>query len=108
MSSVLSDIKRTSEGYLQNYEEWTPVIAEAIAAELDIALTPERWFVINFLRTFYEKYHTSPSIRALVTALKKEVGENVGNSRYLQKLFPDSPAKIATKIAGLPKPVRGI
>lgn len=52
MSSVLSDIKRTSEGYLQNYEEWTPVIAEAIAAELDIALTPERWFVINFLRTF--------------------------------------------------------
>ena len=83
-------------------------IAEDIAAELNISLTPERWFVINFLRNFYDKYHTSPSIRALVTALKKEVGEDVGNSRYLQKLFPDGPAKIATKIAGLPKPVRCI
>ena len=108
MTSNLSDIKRTSEGYLQNYDDWTPEIAEDIAAELNISLTPERWFVINFLRNFYDKYHTSPSIRALVTALKIEVGEDVGNSRYLQKLFPDGPAKIATKIAGLPKPVRCI
>lgn len=71
MTSNLSDIKRTSEGYLQNYDDWTPEIAEDIAAELNISLTPERWFVINFLRNFYDKYHTSPSIRALVTALKR-------------------------------------
>lgn len=73
MTSNLSDIKRTSEGYLQNYDDWTPEIAEDIAAELNISLTPERWFVINFLRNFYDKYHTSPSIRALVTALKKKL-----------------------------------
>ena len=108
MTSNLSDLRGSSEGDLQYYDDWTPEIAEDIAAELNISLTPERWFVINFLRNFYDKYHTSPSIRALVTALKKEVGEDVGNSRYLQKLFPDGPAKIATKIAGLPKPVRCI
>ena len=44
----------------------------------------------------------------LVKAMEKEFGPEKGSSRYLYKLFPDGPALIATKIAGLPRPVKCI
>jgi tRNA 2-thiouridine synthesizing protein E len=40
--------------------------------------------------------------------MEKEFGPEKGSSRYLYKLFPDGPALIATKIAGLPRPVKCI
>ncbi|VEA72950.1 Sulfurtransferase TusE [Serratia rubidaea] len=44
----------------------------------------------------------------LVKAMAQKYGEEKGNSRYLYRLFPKGPAKQATKIAGLPKPVKCI
>jgi len=44
----------------------------------------------------------------LVKAMAKQYGEEKGSSRYLYKLFPKGPAKQATKLAGLPKPVKCI
>ena len=41
-------------------------------------------------------------------AMANKFGEEKGNSRYLYRLFPKGPAKQATKIAGLPKPVKCI
>ena len=43
-----------------------------------------------------------------VKAMANKFGEEKGNSRYLYRLFPKGPAKQATKIAGLPKPVKCI
>jgi tRNA 2-thiouridine synthesizing protein E len=40
----------------------------------------------------------------LIKAIKKEMGEAVGNNKYMYELFPYGPAKQACKIAGLPKP----
>ena len=69
-------------------------------------MTEERWQIVNFVREFYETYDTSPAIRALVKALQQKYGPDKGNSRYLYRLFPKGAAKIATKIAGLPKPAK--
>ena len=99
-------IETDKEGYLLNSEQWTPVVAQYIATLENIELTEERWRIINFVRDFYIKYDTSPAIRALVNALKSQYGEEKGNSRYLYRLFPKGPAKIATKLAGLPKPAK--
>lgn len=52
------------------------------------------------------EYDTTPAIRALVNALKTEFGPEVGNSRHLQRLLPKGPAKLASKLAGLPKPAK--
>ena len=46
--------------------------------------------------------------KVLADTLINKFGEEKGNSRYLYRLFPKGPAKQATKIAGLPKPVKCI
>lgn len=99
-------IETDKEGYLLNSGDWDTDVAEHIATIEQIELEQEHWQIIQFVRDFYLKYDTSPAIRALVKSLKTEYGEEKGNSRYLYRLFPKGPAKIATKIAGLPKPAK--
>ncbi|MGB3727534.1 MAG: TusE/DsrC/DsvC family sulfur relay protein [Glaciecola sp.] len=99
-------IPTDKEGYLLDSALWSVEVARTIAKNEAIDLTEERWQIIHFVRNFYETYDTSPAIRALVKALQNEYGEEKGNSRYLYRLFPKGPAKIATKLAGLPKPAR--
>lgn len=98
----------TADGYLANINDWNPEVAEYLAQKQNIILTPEHWEIINLLRDFYFAYNASPSIRTLVNAVKAKYGLEKGNSIYLQRLFPKSPALQATNIAGLPKPIRCI
>lgn len=102
------EIATDKQGYLLDSDQWTEALAPIIAAQENIELTPQHWEVIFFVRNFYLEYNTSPAIRALVKAMAKKLGEDKGNSIYLYKLFPKGPAKQATKIAGLPKPVKCI
>ena len=87
---------------------WSEPLAEKIAENEGITLSAEHWEVVRFVREFYLEFNTSPAIRMLVKALANKFGEEKGNSRYLYRLFPKGPAKQATKIAGLPKPVKCI
>ena len=79
-----------------------------LAEQEEITLTEQHWEVIRFVRDFYLEFNTSPAIRMLVKAITQKYGEERGNSRYLYRLFPKGPAKQATKLAGLPKPVKCI
>jgi len=99
-------IEVDSEGYLKNRDDWSEALAEAIARLEGITLSDAHWEVVRFVRAFYLEYNTSPAIRMLVKAMGQKYGEEKGNSRYLFRLFPDGPAKQATKIAGLPKPAK--
>ncbi|QCT20795.1 sulfurtransferase TusE [Jejubacter calystegiae] len=102
------EFETDSEGYLKNSSEWSEALAPVIAQREGITLTSEHWEVVRFVRDFYLEFNTSPAIRMLVKAMAKKFGEEKGNSRYLYRLFPKGPAKQATKIAGLPKPVKCI
>ncbi len=93
-------------GYLLDINQWNQDVALAIAEKENLQLTEAHWEVIHFVRDFYKEYKTSPAIRMLVKAMAQKLGEDKGNSRYLQRLFPDGPAKQATKLAGLPKPAK--
>ncbi|EQB4676988.1 sulfurtransferase TusE [Klebsiella aerogenes] len=103
-----SEIETDSEGYLKETTQWSEAMAEVIAAQEGISLSVEHWEVVRFVRDFYLEFNTSPAIRMLVKAMANKIGEEKGNSRYLYRLFPKGPAKQATKIAGLPKPVKCI
>ena len=101
-------IPTDKQGYLLDHLLWQKELAFVMAKHDEFELTEAHWEVINFVRQFYLIYNTSPAIRALTKAMKAEFGEEKASSRYLYKLFPEGPAKQATKYAGLPKPARCI
>ena len=73
-----------------------------MAAELARAngideLTDRHWQVIDFMRNEYFAKGTGPTVRVARQDLGRPVKE-------LYQLFPKGPAKIAAKIAGIPKP----
>ena len=102
------EIETDSQGYLLDSQQWSEDLIPQLAAQEEIELTDEHLEIIRFVRAFYLEFNTSPAIRMLVKAVSQQFGEEKGNSRYLYRLFPQGPAKQATKLAGLPKPVKCI
>jgi tRNA 2-thiouridine synthesizing protein E len=70
----------------------------ALAAQDGISdLTDRHWQVIHFMRSEYLDKGTGPTVRVL--------GKTSGVSiKELYELFPKGPAKVAARIAGIPKP----
>ena len=101
-------IDTDAQGYLKNVNDWSEDLVTLLAADEAIELSEAHWEVIRFVREFYLEFNTSPAVRMLVKAMAKKYGEEKGSSRYLYRLFPKGPAKQATKLAGLPKPVKCI
>jgi len=95
---------RDRDGYLSDPSHWEPAVAEAIAAAEGLTLTPEHWELIELVREFYRQHEVAPAMRPLVKRVKERLGADKGNSLYLLRLFPESPAKRLAKIAGLPRP----
>ncbi len=104
MSIKNSELNIDKEGFLKNLSDWTPEAATLLANNEGISLTEEHWEIIKLLRAFYQQFEISPAMRILVKITKESLGDKAGNSIHLMKLFPGSPAKLASKIAGLPKP----
>ena len=101
---MLPAIAFDGEGFLRNLDEWGPEVAAQIANAEGIELDERHWEIINLLRAYYEEFDASPAMRPLVKYCALKLGPDKGRSIYLMSLFPGSPAKIGSKIAGLPKP----
>ena len=93
-------------GYLAKIADWNEQVAEEFSRLEQINLSPAHWEVVYFVRRFYLEFNTSPAMRVLVKAMAQQLGPDKGNSKYLFMLFPQGPAKQATRIAGLPKPAK--
>ena len=94
----------TEQGFLCDAALWNEKVAIALAELEQLELSVEHWEILLFIRDYYQRYKHLPNARMFVTAIRKTLGDDKGNSRYLQKLFPQGPLKYACKIAGLPKP----
>ena len=92
------DVPVDAEGFLTDPTCWTEAMAQDIAAHEGIEqLTDRHWQVIRFMRTEYAAKGTAPNVRALAKLSGVSIKE-------LYQLFPKGPAKLAAKIAGVPKP----
>jgi TusE/DsrC/DsvC family sulfur relay protein len=86
------------EGFLTDPSQWTEEIAVELGRREGIdPLTDRHWVVIRFMRAEYEPKGTGPTVRVLGKTSGVPVKE-------LYQLFPKGPAKLAAKVAGIPKP----
>jgi tRNA 2-thiouridine synthesizing protein E len=92
------DVELNDEGFFVDPTQWTEEMAPQLAADAGIdTLTDHHWQVIRFMRQEYFDKGTGPTVRVL--------GKTSGISiKELYQLFPKGPAKMAAKIAGIPKP----
>jgi tRNA 2-thiouridine synthesizing protein E len=98
------EIVLDQDGYLADLADWSPATAEALAAGEEIQLSREHWEVLELLRGFYAEFQLSPATRPLIKYVALKLGPEKGNSLHLNRLFKGTPAKLAAKLAGLPKP----
>ena len=93
-----TEVELNDDGFFVNPEQWTEDMAPELARRDGIdELTDAHWTVIRFMRSEYFDKGTGPTVRAL----GKTSGVTV---KELYQLFPKGPAKIAARIAGIPKP----
>jgi tRNA 2-thiouridine synthesizing protein E len=91
-------IELNDEGFLVDPSQWNEGIAVELAHREGIdPLTDRHWQVIRFMRSEYEANGTGPTVRVLGKTSGVPIKE-------LYQLFPKGPAKLAAKIAGIPKP----
>ena len=94
----LSGVELNDEGFFIHPEQWTEEMVPELARREGIdVLTDSHWTVIRFMRAAYVDKGSGPTVRVL----GKTSGVTV---RELYLLFPKGPAKVAAKIAGIPKP----
>ena len=93
-----TDVELNDEGFFVHPEQWSEGMAAELARREGIEqLTDKHWQVIRFMRDEFFAKGTGPTVRVL--------GKTSGVSvKELYQLFPKGPAKIAAKIAGIPKP----
>jgi len=95
------ELETDADGYLLE-ANFTDEAVEAIAAAEGIALTPEHWEVIRFLRDEYQESGHTPNFRNMLKGFQAIRPE--ADSKFLYDLFPLGPAKQGARMAGLPQP----
>lgn len=105
MKFILNDTANYTDpqGHLLGLDDWNRGVAERQARDLGLALTPEHWEVIGFLRSYYKEHGPAPGARAIGQALEQRFATR-GGRKYLYRLFPGGPVLQASRIAGLPVP----
>lgn len=94
----LDTVELNNEGFFLHPEQWSEDMVPTLAGREGISeLTPRHWQVIRFMRAEYEQKGTGPTVRVLGLTSGVPVKE-------LYQLFPKGPAKVAARIAGIPKP----
>ena len=87
-----------AEGFFTDPTRWTEaMLPELAAAEGITELTEDHLRVVKVMRAEFEDRGTGPTVRALSRVVGVPVKE-------LYLLFPKGPAKVAARIAGIPKP----
>ena len=92
-------VEVNDEGFFVDANQWTTDMAPEIADDVGVPtpLTDRHWVVIDLMRSEYFEKGTGPTVRKL--------GKSSGVSvKELYQLFPKGPAKLAARVAGIPKP----
>lgn len=104
LSSISEIMQTNDQGFLLDSTQWNRQVALELARREAIELSDEHWEILLFIRDYYQQFKHLPNARMFAAAIRKQLGAEKAQSRYLQHLFPAGPLKYACKLAGLPKP----
>ncbi len=93
-----------TDGFLADWSTWNEEVAASLASTAGLELDSCRLEVVLVLREYFRKHGHSPAMRAMVSVVRRELGADKGRSGDFLQLFPESPARGAARIAGLPRP----
>ena len=97
-------IPTNKDGFLLHQEDWCEDVGIALAKAHSVELTESHWEILRLLRDYCQRGNEPPSMRNLSAEIKLQLEADKARSIYLMKLFGSSPAKMASRLAGLPKP----
>lgn len=97
-------ISTDGQGYLLDFNDWSPGVTKALASDDGIELNEDHWTLIGFLHRFYREFKIAPEMPILSHNLCKDQHDCRWKRTYIKKLFPNG-AKAACRYAGLPAPV---
>lgn len=89
-------VEVNAEGYLKNMDQWTPELANQMAAKENIVLTDKHFEVLNWLRAKQKE--------GVPLSIRKMGNSGIVDIKQFYQLFPGGPLKISSKLAGIPKP----
>lgn len=101
---LLEPLARDAEGFLLDAADWNPNLMRPLADEAGIELTPERLWVVRYIREYFETNQCVPEARILLKHMDRRWGRDKATRRYLYRLFPGGYGQQACKIAGMRKP----
>ena len=91
-----------SEGYLCNLNDWSEDFARALADRERLALTPEHWELIRFLRAHFAEHGVQAQVRVMIRHFTQVWGPQRGSNHALHAMFPrGGPQKQGNRLAGL-------
>ena len=99
----MEEITTDQHGHLSDRALWNHDVAIQLAATDQIELTEAHWLLIDAVQNIYDETGDTPPMRLLIKVLRKKLDDSI-DSRYLYRLYPDGPVRLASKHAGLPKP----
>ncbi len=91
-----------AEGYLIEPLDWNAEVAQELAMQENITLTPDHWDVLNFMREYYADRQITVDVRHVIKHLAEKHGPESRNMVF--ELFPYGYVKQACKIAGMKRP----
>jgi len=90
------------DGRLHDLGDWSPAVADALAAKEGLTLMVQHWKVLQAMRDYYASYNVSPVKKLLKRALKDAGNAALTSDVALDELFPGGVLVQGSRIAGVP------
>ena len=95
-------VETDSEGYLLDRGQWSEDFVRALAKHEGLALTPEHWEVIRYLRDYEFEHGVQAQVRVMIRHFTERWGPERGSNHALHDMFPrGGPQKQGNRLAGL-------
>ncbi|TCM66439.1 tRNA 2-thiouridine synthesizing protein E [Acinetobacter calcoaceticus] len=92
------------DGHLVDHRIWNETVAQQLADNLELQLSPWHLQILLAVRQFYQQFGHSPATRPLIKYLIKTVDAEISNALLQEKFNTGLVARHLSRLAGVPKP----